>query len=101
MALPQALPGLPSRSRWKDVAVVVALDELALVGGRPTSGRDRRRFERFAHVREGLPSRGRSHPHANRLSIVMVAPGSDSGWMTACGSAATIRLPYPTAEGRR
>jgi hypothetical protein len=38
------------------------LHELAPVGGRPASGGDGRRFERFAKVREGLISRGRSHP---------------------------------------
>jgi len=32
------------------------------VGGRATSGRDGRRLERFAKMREGLTSRGRSHP---------------------------------------
>jgi len=41
----------------KDVAVVMRLDELAPVGGRPASRGDRRRFERFAEVRENLPDR--------------------------------------------
>ena len=48
--------------RLKDVAVVVHLHELSPVGGRPASGRERRRFKRFAEVGEGLTSRGRSHP---------------------------------------
>jgi hypothetical protein len=47
------------RRRLKDVAVVMHLHEFAPVGGRPTSGRDRRRFERFAEVREDLPDRPR------------------------------------------
>ena len=38
------------------------LHELAPVGGRPASGRDGGRLERFADVREGLISRGLSHP---------------------------------------
>jgi hypothetical protein len=41
----------------KDVTVVVDLYELAPIGGRPTSGRDGRRLERFAKVREDLPNR--------------------------------------------
>ena len=41
--------------RLKDIAVVVGLDELAPVGGRPASGRERRWFERFAEVGEDLP----------------------------------------------
>ena len=36
--------------------------EFAPVGGRATSGRDRRRFERPTQVREDLTLRGRSHP---------------------------------------
>ena len=52
----------------KDVAVVMDLLELVPVGGRATSGRDGRRFERFAQVGEdrrtaedatGLPDRCR------------------------------------------
>ena len=50
------------RRRLKDVAVVMRLDELAPVGGRPASGRDGRRFERFAEMCQWLTSRGRSHP---------------------------------------
>ena len=38
----------------KDVAIVMGLDELAPVGGRATSGRERRRLERFTKMREGL-----------------------------------------------
>ena len=48
----------------KDVAVVVDLDEFAPVGGRPASGRDRRRFGWFAEVREDLPNR----PRLRRIS---------------------------------
>jgi hypothetical protein len=40
----------------------VDLHELSPVGGRAAGGRDWRRLERFAEVREGLISRGRSHP---------------------------------------
>ena len=43
-------------------AVVMRLDEFAPVGGRATSRRDGRRFERFAKMSQGLTSRGRSHP---------------------------------------
>jgi len=44
------------------VAVVVGLREFAPVGRRATSWRDWRGPERFAEVRQGLTSRGRSHP---------------------------------------
>ncbi len=49
-----SIAGSSSIRRLKDVAVVMRLDELAPVGGRPASGRDRRRFERFAEVGENL-----------------------------------------------
>jgi hypothetical protein len=50
----------------KDVAVVMDLHELAPVGGRPASGRDRRRLERFAKVRE---TRGVQIASDNRLPL--------------------------------
>ena len=50
-----SIAGSSSIRRLKDIAVVVGLDELAPVGGRPASGRDWRRFERFAEVGEDLP----------------------------------------------
>jgi hypothetical protein len=50
------------RRRLEVVAIVMKLHEFAPVGGRPASGRDRRWLERFAEVRQGLNSRGRSHP---------------------------------------
>jgi hypothetical protein len=43
--------------RLKDVAVILNLDELAPVGGRPASRRDRRRFERLAEECEDLSDR--------------------------------------------
>ena len=43
----------------KDVAIVMDLHELAPVGGRATSGRHRRRFERFAKMRKDFPDRPR------------------------------------------
>ncbi len=43
--------------RLKDCPVVVDLYEFAPVGGRPAGGRDGRRFERFAEVREDLADR--------------------------------------------
>ena len=48
-----SIAGSSSIRRLKDVAVVVHLHEFAPVGGRPASGRDRRRFERFA-ARRGI-----------------------------------------------
>ena len=54
-----SIAGSSSIRRLKDVAVVVHLHELAPVGGRPASGRDRRRFERFAEMGENLPDRPR------------------------------------------
>ena len=41
----------------EDVAFVVDLDELVPVGGRATSGRHGRRFERFAKMGQDLPNR--------------------------------------------
>ena len=52
-----SIAGSSSIRRLKDVAVVMRLDELAPVGGRPASGRERRWFERFAEVGEDLPDR--------------------------------------------
>ncbi len=43
----------------EDCPVVVDLYELAPVSGRATSGRHRRRFERFAEVCQDLPDRPR------------------------------------------
>ncbi len=48
-----SIAGSSSIRRLKDVAVVVHLHDLAPVGGQPASGRDRRRFERFA-ARRGI-----------------------------------------------
>ena len=69
MALPQPLsgrwvacgPGLRRQLVYrflKDVAVVVALDELAPVGGRPRAG----------EMSGGAASRGRSHPGLRPLA---------------------------------
>ena len=55
--------------------VVVDLHELAPVGGRASGGCHRRRFEWFAQVREGLTSRGRSHP--GLFPLVCPACGGD------------------------
>ena len=72
-----SIAGSSSIRRLKDVAVVVHLHELAPVGGRPASGRDRRRFERFAEMCQDLPNRPRlwckemsrmSPPHAGHSS---------------------------------
>ena len=43
----------------KDCPVVVDLHELSPVGRRATGGRDWRRLERFAQMREDLPDRPR------------------------------------------
>jgi hypothetical protein len=52
-----SIAGSSSIRRLKDVAIVVDLDELAPVGGRATSRRDGRRFERFAKMGQDLPNR--------------------------------------------
>jgi len=52
-----SIAGSSSIRRLEDVAVVVHLHKFAPVGGRPAGGRDGRRFERFAEVREDLPDR--------------------------------------------
>jgi hypothetical protein len=57
-----SMSGSSSIRRLKWCAVIVGLHELFPVGRRATAGRDGRRFERFAEVRERITSRGRSHP---------------------------------------
>ena len=52
----------------KDCPVVVNLHELSPVGRRATGRRDGRWFERFAEMRQGLTSRGRSHPGLRSLA---------------------------------
>ena len=54
-----SIAGSSSIRRLKDVAIVMDLHEIGPVGGRTTSGRHRRRFERFGEVREYLPDRPR------------------------------------------
>jgi len=45
--------------RLKDIAIVMHLDKFVPVGGWASSGRDRRRFERFAEMCQDLPNRPR------------------------------------------
>jgi hypothetical protein len=54
-----SIAGSSSIRRLKDVAIVMDLHELAPVGGRATSGRDRWRLERFAKMRKDFPNRPR------------------------------------------
>ena len=54
-----SIAGSSSIRRLKDIPVVVDLREVGPVGGRATSRRHRRRFERFAQVGEDLPDRPR------------------------------------------
>ena len=63
-----SIAGSSSIRRLQDCPLVVDLDELAPVGGRATSGRDRWWLERFAEVCERLTSRGRSHPGLRPLA---------------------------------
>ena len=63
-----SIAGSSSIRRLKDIAVVMRLDEFAPVRGRATSGRDGRRLQGFAQVREDLSSRGRSHPGLHPLA---------------------------------
>jgi hypothetical protein len=60
-----SISGNSSIRRLKDIAVVMRLDEFAPVGGRATSGRDGRRLERFAKMRQDFPDRPRI---ADRMS---------------------------------
>ena len=64
-----SIAGSSSIRRLKDVAVVMRLDELAPVGGRPASGRDGRRFERFAEVGENLPDRSGLRDERDQLDV--------------------------------
>jgi hypothetical protein len=88
-------------------AVVMGLHELAPVDGRATSGRDGRRLEWFAEVREGLTSRGRSHPGllplANlRFEVSRLLPAVSSEPNVAATVRALERklLPHPGHEFR-
>ena len=54
-----SIAGSSSIRRLKDVALVMDLHELAPVGERATSGRQRWRLERFAKMREDFPDRPR------------------------------------------
>ena len=54
-----SITGSSSIRRLKDCPVVMDLHELSLVNRRATGGRDRRRLERFAKMRENLPDRPR------------------------------------------
>jgi hypothetical protein len=54
--------------RLNRVAVIMHVDDLAPVGGRAPGGRAGWRFERLAEMREGLISRGRSHPGLHPLA---------------------------------
>jgi hypothetical protein len=56
--------------RLKNRPVVVDLDELSPVGGRATGGRDWRRLERFAQMREDLPDRPRLGDERDEPDVV-------------------------------
>ena len=78
------------------------LDKFVPFGGRPASGRDGRRFERFAEVGEWLTSRGRSHPGllplANlRFEVSRLLPAVSSEPDVAAARRALERklLPHP------
>ena len=102
-----SITGNSSIRRFKDIAVVVHLDELASVGGWASSGRDRRRFERFAEMCQWLTSRGRSHPGllplANlslRVSRLLPAVSSEAD-VTATREARNWKfLPHPCHQYR-
>jgi hypothetical protein len=57
----------------EDVSVVMNLDKLGPVGGRPASRRDRRRFERFAKVGENLPDRPRLRDEGDQPDVAATA----------------------------
>ena len=54
-----SIAGRSSGEAWKTARSKVDLHELAPVSGRATSGRHRRRFERFVEVCQDLPDRPR------------------------------------------
>ena len=102
---PKTLRTRVSIRRLKDVAIVMDLHELAPVGGRATSGRHRWRLERFAKMREGLTSRGLSHPGllplANlSLRVSRLLPAVSSQPDVAAARWALVRklLPHPRHE---
>ena len=102
-----SIAGSSSGDAWKTSRSKVDLHEFAPVGGRPASGRDRRRFERFAEVGEGLTSRGRSHPSllplANlRFEVSRLLPAVYSEPDVAAALRALERklLPHPGHEFR-
>ena len=55
--------------RLEECPIVVRLHELAPLGGRATSRRKRRRFERFAQMREDLPDRPRLRDERDQPNV--------------------------------
>jgi hypothetical protein len=91
----------------KDCPVVMDLHELSPVGRRTAGGRDGRRLERFAEVRQWLTSRGRSHPGllplANlwfEVSRLLPAVSSESDVATTPRARKSKLLPHPRHEFR-
>ena len=89
----------------KDCPVVVDLHELSPVDRRAAGGRDGRWFERFAKMREGLTSRGRSHPGllplANlrfEVSRLLPAVSSQPDVAAAGGARKWKLLPHPSHQ---
>ena len=89
-------------------AIIMDLHELAPVSGRATSGRDGRRFERFAEVCQGLTSRGRSHPGllplANlslRVSRLLPAVSSEADVTATRWARKRKLLPHPCHQFRQ
>jgi hypothetical protein len=62
--------------RLKDVALVMRLDELSPISGRPAGGRHRRRFERFAHVGEDLAEGPRFRDEYNESDVAATTGGT-------------------------
>ena len=60
----------------KDCPVVVDLHELSPVGRRATGGRDWRRLERFAQMREDLPDRPRIGNERDESDVATTPEGT-------------------------
>ena len=83
------------------------LDKFVPVGGWASSGRERRRFERFAEMCQWLTSRGRSHPGllplanlSRRVSRLLPAVSSEPDVAAARWALERKLLPHPGHQFR-
>ena len=64
-----SIAGSSSGEAWKIARSKVHLHELAPLGGRATSRRERRRFDRFSQMCEDLPDRARLRDERDQPNV--------------------------------